>query len=113
MGWKETDKIGRKERVYFQIREPGEGGSGNLPEVWNKYQDRLQGSFTVYGTRVAGLAELSRASKNNANKVAEAVKKGLLKLKEKHTYRGAVPPGNHGNLLRKLPKELYINNLDK
>jgi hypothetical protein len=37
----------------------------------------------------AGLAELSLAPKNNANKISEAVKKRLLKLKEKHTYRGA------------------------
>ncbi|MDR1219757.1 MAG: integrase core domain-containing protein [Treponema sp.] len=37
----------------------------------------------------AGLAELSRTPKNNANKVAESVKKRLLKLKGKHKYWGA------------------------
>jgi hypothetical protein len=33
-----------------------------------------------------GLAELSRAPKNPANKVEETVKKRILKLKEKHKY---------------------------
>jgi transposase len=37
----------------------------------------------------AGLADLSRAPKNPANKVDESVKKRILKLKEKHKYWGA------------------------
>jgi transposase len=37
----------------------------------------------------AGLAELSRAPKHPTNKVTEAVKKRLLKLKEKYKYWGA------------------------
>ena len=69
--------------------EPGRNGYGNLPEVRNNHETGYKWLSLFKEQGAAGLAELSRASKNNANKIHETVKKRLLKLKEKHKYWGA------------------------
>jgi transposase InsO family protein len=89
MGWKETDKMDEKKEFIFRC--------GNREETFTEICRKF-GISTKTGYQwlarfkeqgAAGLAELSCAPKNNANKVAEAVKKRLLKLKEKYTYWGA------------------------
>jgi hypothetical protein len=88
MGWKETDKMDEKKAFIFRCWNREE----TFTELCRKF-----GISTKTGYKwlarfkeqgAAGLAELSRAPKNNTNKIAEAVKKRLLKLKEKYNYWG-------------------------
>ena len=80
MVWKETDKMDEKKEVIFRCWNQEE----TFTEIRRKfgintktgYKWLLQ--FKEQGA--AGLAEL--------NKIDGAVKKRLLKLKEKHKYRG-------------------------
>jgi transposase InsO family protein len=89
MGWMETDTMDEKEAFIFRCWNREE----TFTEICLKFGISTK---TVYKwlsrfkkCGAAGLAELSRAPKNNANKIDGDVKRRLLKLKEKHTYWGA------------------------
>jgi transposase-like protein len=74
MGWKETDKMDEKKEFIFRCWNREE----MFTEICRKF-----GISTKTGYKwlsrfkeqgAAGLAELSRAPKNNANKIVQAVK---------------------------------------
>ena len=89
MPWKGTDKMDEKKAFVFRRRSREE----TFAEICRKFGTSAKtgckrlARFKERGA--AGLAGLSRAPKNNANKIDAAVKKRLLKLKEKHKYWGA------------------------
>jgi transposase InsO family protein len=89
MGWKETDKMDEKKEFIFRCWNREE----TFTEICRKFGISTKTGYkwlSRFKERgAAGLAELSRAPKNNANKISETVKKRLLKLKEKHKYWGA------------------------
>jgi transposase-like protein len=83
MGWKETDKMQQKKEFIFRWLGKEESFTmicrdfGVSTKTGYKWVNRFKES------RMPGLAEESRAPKNNANKIDELVKKRLLKLKER------------------------------
>jgi transposase InsO family protein len=89
MPWKETDKMDEKKEFIFRCWNREE----TFTEICRKFGISTKTGYkwlSRFKERgAAGLEELSRAPKDNANKVGETVKKRLLKLKEKHKYWGA------------------------
>jgi hypothetical protein len=89
MPWKETDTMDEKKEFIFRCRRREE----TFTEICRKWGISTKIGYTRLSRGkdqgAAGLAELSRAPKNNANQVDGAVKRRLWKLKEKHKYWGA------------------------
>jgi transposase len=88
-GWKETDTMGEKKAFIFRCWNR----KATFTEICLKFGINTKTGYkwlSRFKERgVAGLAELSRAPKNNANKIDGDVKRRLLKLKERHQYWGA------------------------
>jgi transposase InsO family protein len=89
MGWKETDKMDEKKEFIFRC--------WNREETFTEICRRF-GIATKTGYKwlkrfkergAAGLAEESRAPKNNGNLIDRKVKSRILRLKEKYKYWGA------------------------
>jgi transposase len=74
IGWKETDKMNEKKMFVFRCRNRGE----TFTEICRNFGISIKTGYKWLSRfkeqGAAGLADLSRVPKNNANKIAQAVK---------------------------------------